>query len=721
MATPKITTGYTQPGTKLIVKPDIAKYTDKNGKVSAKYQTDLTNFYAKSTDPEAVKYRTDELTKKYGSLKDADGKTIFTPTYIKALAEGIEPPASLDKAVTDWATAKMKEATNYDWNNFSGGIGSVAAQNLLRSFVKDPSQVDTALTFKSSGADVTPEQKQANAANLEAKVAKAEKDTATLENYDPNAGAWNPSKNTQATPYGDVLSGLISGYKNPYASDYVNPLAAVEKPNLTNIQTLFNKNAIPQDLVSLFNSAGTNYAGGTRANPLVRPTLPNNGLVKLTQPSATESAEQLAKPGAPDTTNTTLPVVTDKPPVVTDKPPVVTDKPPVVTDKPPVVTDKPPVVTDKPPVVTDKPPVVTDKPPVVTDKPPVFTSEQGTSFLEGAATNMGYQGDLTDIAAMQSYITPVVTDKPPVVTDKPPVFTSEQGTSFLEGAATNMGYQGDLTDTAAMQSYITPANQAARLAAEKAAAEKKVLADKAAAEQAGLVALANQQAADKAAKEKASVVPSVSADSNFTSINPNTYGPQQVTLDPNTVALSNSPSVIAANRATAANQATVVPYSTSVVPSVSAGNNFTGMSNNIGPQQVTLNPNTVVDSPSGINALSAQTVALPPSGPQPINPSNGGPSSATVGPITAAQRDLGPLNISNLGAVIGPQAMNSNAGGVASLVGPQVTVQPQTQPAVTQQPAPILTTGIVNGVGTNPALRAKVLAAQAAQASNMKV
>jgi len=312
MAAPKITTGYTQPGTKLIVKPDIAKYTDKNGKVSAKYQTALTNFYAKSTDPEAVKYRTDELTKKYGSLKDADGKTIFAPTYIKALAEGVEPPASLDKAVTDWATAKMKEATNYDWNNFSGGIGSVAAQNLLSSFVKDPSQVDSALTFKSSGVELTPEQKEANAANLEEKAAKAEKDTAALENYDPNAGTWDPSKNTQATPFGDVLSGLISGYKNPYAADYVNPLTAVEKPNLTNIQTPFNKNAIPQDLVSLFNSAGTNYAGGTRATPLVRPTLPNNGLVKLTQPSATESAEQLAKPGAPDTTNTTLPVVTDK-------------------------------------------------------------------------------------------------------------------------------------------------------------------------------------------------------------------------------------------------------------------------------------------------------------------------------------------------------------------------------------------------------------------------
>jgi hypothetical protein len=92
----------------------------------------------------------------------------------------------------------------------------------------------------------------------------------------------------------------------------------------------------------------------------------------------------------------------------------------------------------------------------------------------------------------------------------------------------------------------------------------------------------------------------------------------------------------------------------------------------------------------------AQTVALPPSGPQPINPSNGGPQPinpsnggpSSLAPITAAQIDLGPLNIPNLGAVIGPQAMNSNAGGVASLVGPQVTVQPQPQPAVTYTYAP---------------------------------
>jgi hypothetical protein len=37
---------------------------------------------------------------------------------------------------------------------------------------------------------------------------------------------------------------------------------------------------------------------------------------------------------------------------------------------------------------------------------------------------------------------------------------TQQGNSFLERDATNLGYRGDLTDTAAMQSFITAANQA---------------------------------------------------------------------------------------------------------------------------------------------------------------------------------------------------------------------------------------------------------------------
>jgi hypothetical protein len=118
--------------------------------------------------------------------------------------------------------------------------------------------------------------------------------------------------------------------------------------------------------------------------------------------------------------------------------------------------------------------------------------------LEDKAVNAGYQGDYTDTAAMQSYIdtpfsyTPDTPSQQPAVTytytpsqqqleDKAVV----QGNSFLERDATNLGYQGDYTDTDAMDRYITPANQAARLAADKAAADKA--------------------AADKAAEDKAAV------------------------------------------------------------------------------------------------------------------------------------------------------------------------------------------------------------------------
>ena len=141
---------------------------------------------------------------------------------------------------------------------------------------------------------------------------------------------------------------------------------------------------------------------------------------------------------------------------------------------------------------------------------------------------------------------------------------AQAATTAVANKATNLGYKGDLTNTAAMQNFIYDSN--------KAETDRQT-------------ALANQQAVEKAVADR------------------------QVTVQP---------------QPAAANQTTVAPNSTSVVPSVSAGTNFTGVSNN-----------------------------------------------------------LGPLNISNLGAVISPQAMNSTAGGVASLVGPQVTVQP----AVTQQPA----------------------------------
>jgi hypothetical protein len=158
--------------------------------------------------------------------------------------------------------------------------------------------------------------------------------------------------------------------------------------------------------------------------------------------------------------------------------------------------------------------------------------------LEDKAVNAGYQGDLTDTAAMQSFINPNNQSVAPAVTNttsdgstSTPNFSTlqpqqnqnldkftpfsytpdtssqpavtQQGNSFLEGEATNLGYQGDYTDTAAMQSFITPANQLARLVADKAAADKAAedKADRLAADKAA----ADKAAADKAAADKAAV------------------------------------------------------------------------------------------------------------------------------------------------------------------------------------------------------------------------
>ena len=99
-----------------------------------------------------------------------------------------------------------------------------------------------------------------------------------------------------------------------------------------------------------------------------------------------------------------------------------------------------------------------------------------------------------------------------------------------------------------------------------------------------------------------SVVPY--AGTNFTGMS-NNLGAQPITLNPSTLALSNSPTITAAQQS-AANQPTVVPYSSSVIPSVSAGTNFTGMSNNLGAQAVTLSD--VANSPSQQSVANQATV-----------------------------------------------------------------------------------------------------------------
>jgi hypothetical protein len=373
--------------------------------------------------------------------------------------------------------------------------------------------------------------------------------------------------------------------------------------------------------VSLFNSAGTNYAGGTRANPLVRPTLPNNGLVKLTQPSATESAEQLAKPGAPDTTNTTLPVVPKAgEPIVTDTSAGQVVNPPVVN--PPVVN--PPVVN--PPVVN--PPVKTAAE-LAAEKAEAdrlaevnrLAAEKAEAERQAGIKTLAEKAEADRLAAEKA----AVVTTPGKLTFQPVdgvVVSAEERAKNLEAAR------------------IAQEAVAKRQAEEKAEAER----------QAGLVALANQQAAEKA---EATRLAAEKANTIF----------QQGNI-------------------------TAMPTGTAATGS----NVFEKLPSNVIPNQyVSLPDNTVVQSVNP--TTSNQTVSLTPTGPQPVYAATSSPTPAQNAGIVGAI-DPSTLSVSS---------MNSNAGGVASLVGPvapavQASAVPSTVSSLPKYNAPAQT--VINAGAT---------------------
>jgi len=690
---------------------------------TAKLPSYLSGYLAlDSKDPASVEAYKAQIKKDFGGLKKSNGDPVISDVLIDQVASGKQDFSTLNDIVSQAVTSAVGKELGSAASQISDITKTDAYQNLL----SNPSALTSSYNSKVAGltqdattgawapktvnTDTSPKPGITSLGPYSGSISDVDtpaKMKQVVDTYDPNKGVYRaPSLDASGnlvsnatSPYSNILNGMLSGYKNPYAAGYTNQLKMPETPNLTNIKKPFESNPTSADLLKLANSAGQPY------DPNAKTSL-SPALSKMYQPSVINSAGQPAKPGTPDTTNTTLPVVPKAgEPIVTDTGKVVT--PPVVN--PPVVN--PPVVN--PPVVN--PPVV--NPPVV--NPPVVNPPVvNPPVTEGPWTELGltqaqYEAGQKSFAEAKARGDAARAAK--AAADK---IAAEQ--KAIEDAriavekATNNGVVSLTQGTDVVNQNLVPTNTdntVSNVSGVPTKTEEELRAEQLDAErQAGLVALANQQATEKAAiantlfqQGNITAMPTgvAATGSNVFEKPPSTGGINEtVSLPINTVVQAVNP--------TSSNQTVALP--TSVIPSVSAGNNFTGMSNNIGPQQVTLNPSAVV-TPSGINALSAQTVALPTSGPQPINPSNGGPSSAITISPNPAQNNLGPLNISNLGAVISPQAMNSTAGGVASLVGPQVTVQPQ--PAVTQQ----LTSNIVAGVGTNPALRAKVLAAQAA---NMK-
>jgi len=314
-------------------------------------------------------------------------------------------------------------------------------------------------------------------------------------------------------------------------------------------------------LLKLANSAGQPY------DPNAKTSL-SPALSKMYQPSVINSAGQPAKPGTPDTTNTTLPVVPKAgEPIVTDTGKVVTH--PVVN--PPVVN--PPVVN--PPVVN---PPVTEGPWTELGLTQAQYEAGQKSFAEAKARGdaaRAAKAAADKIAAEQKAI-----EDARIAAEK----------AAAGEAATNNGVVSLTQGTDVVNQNLVPTNTdntVSNVSGVPTKTEEELRAEQLDAErQAGLVALANQQAAEKAA-----IANTLFQQGNITAM----------------------PTGVAATGSNVFEK-----------PPSTGGINET----------VSLPTNTVVQA---VNPTSSnQTVALPTSGPQPINPSNGGPSSATVGPTSAA-------------------------------------------------------------------------------------
>jgi hypothetical protein len=625
------------------------------------------------TDPTSVKNYATALKDTYGNLKKADGTSEFTPTYLDSVAAGTIPQDIFDTRINNIAvkaaTADLK-AQGISLADVGGAEG-LASSGKLAEYLNDSTKLASAYTSTpTAGSTVTggagndtvpnegitslgPYSGSISEVNTPAKMKQA------VDNYDPNKGVYRaPSLDASGklvanstSPYSNILNGMLSGYKNPYAAGYTNQLTMPETPDLTNIKKSFENNPTSKDLLKLANTAGQPY------DPKAQTSL-SPALSKIYQPSITNSAGKATKPGAPDTTNTTLPVVPKAgEPIVTD-----TSAGKVVTDTGAGKVTSTPVKTAAE-LAAEKlaaEPIVT--PPVTK---PEFTVTPQTSYkLDDISPEVRAALDARAITDEKNAIVgDTITANDNLVKGiVSPNIASSLSTNNMNTNVTGVNGEagipsvlnptttpGKLTfqeDDGVVVSAEERANnlEAARIAQEalaKRQAEEKAEAER----QAGLVALANQQAADKAAAEwdyntnkareetaaweaRQKALEVLAAQQNNTVTDPKSYTVSGGLELPKGIGINTLP--------------------TQTLQQIAAQQNNTVTD----PKSYTVSGGLELPKGIGVNTLPTQT-------------------------------NLGPLNISNLGAVIGPQAMNSNAGGVASLVGPQVTVQPQPQPAVT--------------------------------------
>lgn len=305
------------------------------------------------------------LEARYGGLKNSSGKPLFTPANFKdIIAGGSATKLAFNDKIQSYVDTAIT-TTNGDLANTKGSLAyRTAANDLLNNPSKladsynsnvskltqdattgEWSKTPTTTTPPSGVTGLLPKGsfKDANG-NFAYTGGQIDPDKMTdfTQSYNPNKGVYRaPSLDASGklvanstSPYSNILNGMLSGYKNPYAANYTNQLTMPKTPDLTNIKKSFENNPTSKDLLKLANTAGQPY------DPNAQTSL-SPALSKIYQPSITNSAGKATKPGAPDTTNTTLPVVPKAgEPIVTD-----TSAGKVVTDTGAGKVTSPPVKT----------------------------------------------------------------------------------------------------------------------------------------------------------------------------------------------------------------------------------------------------------------------------------------------------------------------------------------------------------------------------------------
>ena len=278
----------------------------------------------------------ESLKSKFGGLLDVDKKPLFTDEELNDVVTGKTPPAAFTSKVSNYAN----KALDTSGADYSGGVGSLARQKMYKTLLTSPgtlteaynthvSKVTPAVSSggitdnstntgvnQNTGASGTKVPFTYNGASVAGKTAAEKKAAAQaqLDAYDPKKGAWNAPVYDAATkklstdtsaPYGSILNSMLSNYPGDfYSAGYKNTLAEKqpETPKLVNAAKTFADNPTAKDLLALANTAGQPYDSKVK-------TSLSPALSQMYQPSTTNALGQPAKPGAPDTTNTQLPVI----------------------------------------------------------------------------------------------------------------------------------------------------------------------------------------------------------------------------------------------------------------------------------------------------------------------------------------------------------------------------------------------------------------------------